>query len=111
MMQRLYSAFAEGDACRSCSRDTHWIEAEGMTYGGHLPAVFGEAAANAFGPITSDVQGSAAKPDEIIPAGEDRVLALSLPRHGSRRGSRSALCSPLDGPRWSHHEPVVQRIL
>lgn len=64
--------------------DTHWVEAEGMPYGGTYRG-FGEVAANVFGPITSDVEGFTAKPDEIIPAGEDRVLAL-----GTYRGKGAA---------------------
>ncbi len=55
--------------------NTHWVEATGMPYGGTYLG-FGDVAANVFGPITSDVQGFTAKPDEIIPAGEDRVPAL-----------------------------------
>ena len=85
-VQQLYSAFAEGDASRlqELLADTHWVEAAGMPYGGTYSG-FNEIAANVFGPITSDVQGFAAKPDEIIPAGEDRVLVL-----GTYRGNGSA---------------------
>jgi len=85
-VRQLYSAFAEGDGSRlgELLADTNWIEAAGMPYGGTYRG-FGEIAANVFGPITSDVQGFSAKPDEIIPAGEDRVLAL-----GTYRGSGSA---------------------
>ena len=84
-VQQLYSAFAEGDASRLAEllSDTHWVEATGTPYGGTYRG-FGVVAANMFGPITSDVQGFTAKPDEIIPAGEDRVVAL-----GTYRGSGS----------------------
>lgn len=82
-VQQVYTAFAEGDGNRlqELLADTHWVEAAGMPYGGTYHG-FGEIAANVFGPITADVQGFAAKPDEIVPAGEDRVLVL-----GTYRGS------------------------
>lgn len=85
-VQQLYSAFREGDASRmeELLADTQWIEAAGMPYGGTYRG-FAEIAANVFGPIMSDVQGFSAKPDEIIPAGDDRVLAL-----GTYRGTGSA---------------------
>ena len=76
-VRRLYEAFAAGDGARlgELLADTHWVEAAGMPYGGTYRG-FSEVAANVFGPITSDVVGFNAKPDEIIPAGEDRVLAM-----------------------------------
>ena len=84
-VQEVYLAFGEGDGTRlqELLTDTHWIEAAGMPYGGTYQG-FGDVAANVFGPIASDVQGFTAKPDEIFPAGEDRVLAL-----GTYRGSGS----------------------
>lgn len=90
-VQQLYSAFAEGDASRlqEMLADTHWIEAAGMPYGGTYRG-FGEVAANVFGPITNDVQGFTAKPDEIIPAGDDRVLALGTYRGGGSAGEVAA---------------------
>jgi ketosteroid isomerase-like protein len=80
-IQNVYSAFAAGDASslQELLAETHWIEAQGMPYGGIYHG-FGEIAANVFRPITTDVQGFTAKPDEIIPAGEDRVLALGTYR-------------------------------
>jgi ketosteroid isomerase-like protein len=85
-VRQIYSEFAEGDADRlqELLSETHWAEAAGMPYGGTYRG-FGEIAANVFGPITSDVQGFNARPDEIIPAGEDRVLAM-----GTYRGTGSA---------------------
>lgn len=84
-VKQLYSAFADGDAARlqELLADTHWVEAAGMPYGGTYRG-FGEVAANVFGPIMNDVQGFTAAPDEIIPAGEDRVLAT-----GTYRGTGS----------------------
>ena len=85
-VQQVYSAFAAGDAARlqELLADTHWVEAAGLPYGGTYRG-FGEIAANVFGPISSDVQGFTAKPDEILPAGDDRVLTL-----GTYRGTGSA---------------------
>jgi len=85
-VRQLYSAFAEGDMPRlgELLADTHWVEAAGMPYGGTYRG-FGEVATNVFGPMMNDVQGFTATPDEIIPAGDDRVLAL-----GAYRGSGSA---------------------
>ena len=86
IVQQLYSAFANGDAAalKDLLADTHWVEAAGMPYGGTYRG-FGEVAANVLGPIGGDVEGFSAKPDEIIPAGEDRVLAT-----GTYRGKGSA---------------------
>lgn len=91
-VQQLYSAFAEGDMPRlgELLADTRWVEAAGMPYGGTYRG-FGEVAANVFGPIMNDVQGFTAKPDEIIPAGDDRVLALGT-YHG--RGSGGEVATP-----------------
>ena len=105
-VQQLYSAFAEGDASRlgELLADTQWIEAEGMPYGGTYRG-FGEIAANVFGPITSDVQGFTAKPDEIITRGRGSSVGagnLSRQRIGWR--SRNSLCSSLDGQGRPRHE-------
>jgi ketosteroid isomerase-like protein len=85
-VQQVYSAFAEGDAARlqELLADTHWIEAAGLPYGGTYRG-FSEVAANVFGPIANDVREFTANPDEIIPAGDDRVLTL-----GTYRGNGSA---------------------
>lgn len=91
-VQQVYSAFAGGDIAKlqQLLCDTHWIEAAGTPYGGTYRG-FGEIAANVFGPIGTDVEGFTAKPDEIIPAGEDRVLALGTYRG---RGSSGELAAP-----------------
>ena len=51
---------------------------------------FGQIAENVFGPITDDVQGFTASPDEIIEAGEDRVLALGFYRGSGSTGEVAA---------------------
>ena len=85
-VQQLYSAFDEGDISRlqDLLADTHWVEAAGMPYGGVYRG-FGEVANSVFGPIANDIQRFTAQPDEIIPAGDNRVLAL-----GTYRGQGSA---------------------
>ena len=85
-VQGIYEAFGRGDveALASLFEGLEWHEAEGMPYGGvyrGAEAIFG----NVIGPISRDVQGFSARPDELIPAGEDRVLAL-----GRYRGAGSA---------------------
>lgn len=91
-VQDLYSAFAEGNMSRleEMLADTRWVEAAGMPYGGIYHG-FREIAGSVFGPITNDVQGFTAKPDEIIPAGDDRVLALGTYRG---RGSAGDVATP-----------------
>ena len=91
-VQQLYSAFAEGNmsSLEQLLANTHWVEAAGMPYGGTYRG-FGEVAANVFGPITNDVEEFTAKPDEIIPAGDDRVLALGTYRG---RGSAGNVAAP-----------------
>lgn len=92
VIEQLYAAFAAGDGAKlgEILADTHWVEAEGMPYGGTYRG-FGEIAANVFGPITSDVDGFSARPDEIIAAGDDRVLALG---HYRGRGASGEVDVP-----------------
>ncbi len=73
----VYQAFGGGDveAIGGLLAEVEWHEAEGLPYGGvyrGAEAVF----QNVFGPIARDVQGFAARPQELLPVGEDRVLAL-----------------------------------
>jgi len=57
---------------------------------------------NVFGPILTDVEGSTAEPDEVLPLDQTRVVALG--RHGGRRSQRPGACpvrAHLDGhQRW-----------
>lgn len=91
-VQQLYAAFAAGDmdALAAILSDTHWSEAAGMPYGGVYRG-FAEIAANVFGPITADVEGFTARPDEILPAGDNQVLALGTYRG---RGARAEVATP-----------------
>ena len=92
VVKGLYAAFADGNGERLSQllSDTHWVEAAGMPYGGVYRG-FGEVAENVFGPIGRDVSGFTAIPEEIMPAGEDRVLSV-----GTYRGTGSA--GPLEAP-------------
>ncbi|MCA1748575.1 MAG: nuclear transport factor 2 family protein [Parasphingopyxis sp.] len=85
-VRSVYDAFAKGDmeALATLLADTEWYEAEGMPYGGHYRG-FQKIAANVFGPIAGDVENFTARPDEILPLGEDRAIAF-----GTYRGQGSA---------------------
>ena len=82
----LYRAFAasDGEALGALIGDTDWIEAAGGPYGGTYRGL-GEVAANVFGAIARDVEGFSAVPDEILPVGDDKAIAL-----GFYRGTTSA---------------------
>ena len=107
-VQKLYDAFAAGDgaALSALLADTQWIEARGMPYGGTYSG-FAQIAENVFGPIGRDVRDFTARPEELLPIGDDQVLAL-----GRYRGTTDA--GPLDtrfghlwtvaGDRISHFE-------
>ena len=89
-VQRVYDAFAAGDGASLSTLlgETQWVEASGGPYGGTYQG-FGEIAENIFGPIGRDVREFTARPDELLPIGENRVLAL-----GRYRGSTGA--GPMD---------------
>lgn len=77
VIERLYEAFASGDmgSVADLLADTDWHEAEGMPYGGHYSGAT-QIFENVFVRIANDIHGFAARPDELLPAGDDRVLAL-----------------------------------
>ncbi len=92
LVRSAYEAFGRGDTetVGSLLAETEWHEAEGMPYGGTYTgaeAIFG----NVFGPITQDVEGFTAAPDEILDAGEEKVVSLG--RYGGR-GSNGAVDVP-----------------
>ncbi|MEO7635925.1 MAG: nuclear transport factor 2 family protein [Sphingomicrobium sp.] len=97
---KLYAAFAagDGDALGGLIGDTHWVEAAGGPYGGVYRGL-GEVADKVFGPIGRDVGGFTAVPDEILPVGDDRAIAL-----GFYRGSTAA--GPLE-TRFAHLATVA----
>ena len=73
----LYAAFARGDVptvLAGFADDIEWREAEGMPYGGVYRG--GEAVlANVFGPISTDVEGFAVTPEQLVGSG-DTVAAI-----------------------------------
>ena len=107
-VNRLYEAFASGDgtALSELLADTYWVEARGVPYGGTYRG-FAQIFENVFAPIGRDVRDFSANPDELLPIGENRVLAL-----GRYRGRTDA--GPMDirfghlwtvaGGRMSHFE-------
>lgn len=86
-VRSLCAAFGSGDMDRvsAAIANTNWQEAEGMPYGGNYLGA-GEVFENFFGRIAADVQDFSAQPDELLPAGDDRVLALGRYRGRGRQG-------------------------
>ena len=107
-VSQLYDAFAAGDGA-TLSRllgETQWIEARGGPYGGKYRG-FAEIAEQVFGPIGRDVREFTARPDELLPIGENRVLALGYYRGTTDAGpldTRFAHLWTVDGGRMSHFE-------
>jgi uncharacterized protein len=77
VLAKLYEAFAgsDGEALGALLGDVDWIEARGGPYGGTYRGL-GEVAENVFGRIAADVRNFSAVPDEIVPVGSDRAIAL-----------------------------------
>jgi len=77
VIQCLYEAFGSGDmeAVGRLIANTDWHEAKGMPYGGRYQGS-AEVFENVFSRIAADVEGFSATPDELLLAGDDRVLAL-----------------------------------
>ncbi len=107
-VEGLYRAFATGDgeSLSSLLGDTEWVEASGGPYGGDYQG-FGAIAENVFGPIGRDVRDFTAVPDELLPVGDRRVLALGRYRGATGAGPldiRFAHLWTVDGNRISHFE-------
>lgn len=87
VVRGLYEAFGTGDMDRVAAAIAHieWNEAEGMPYGGCYRGA-GEVFENVFARIASDVPDFSARPDELLPTGDDRVLALGRYRGTGRNG-------------------------
>ena len=108
VLGRLYAAFAVGDgeALGKLIGDTHWVEATGGPYGGVYRGL-GEVTENVFGPIGRDVTNFTAVPDEILPVGDSRALALGFYRGQTGAGpleTRFAHLATVDGDSISHFE-------
>lgn len=87
VVRDIYEAFGSGDMDRVATMiaRTEWHEMEGMPYGGTYSGA-DEVFQNVFGRIAADVENFSARPDQIIPAGDDRVLALGRYRGSGRKG-------------------------
>ena len=77
VVRSAYEAFGQGDmdTVAAMLATTEWHEAAGMPYGGTFTgaqAIFD----NVLGPITQDVDGFTARPDEILDGGADTVVSL-----------------------------------
>ncbi len=108
VLGKLYRAFAagDGDALGALIGECHWVEAAGGPYGGVYRGL-GEVAENVFGPIGRDVEQFTAIPDEILPVGENRAIALGFYRGRTSAGpleTRFAHLATVDGDRITHFE-------
>ena len=84
----LYEAFGRGDvpaALGLMSEDIEWHEADGMPYGGvyHGPQ---QVAEKVFGPITTDVEGFAVSPQQLIASGDTVVAVVRYTGTGKMSG-------------------------
>jgi ketosteroid isomerase-like protein len=77
------------DTVSALIADTEWHEAEGMPYGGRYRGSR-EVFEQVFSRIAVDVEEFSAQPDELIPAGDDRVLALGRYSGTAKNGKLDA---------------------
>ncbi|HLW95986.1 MAG TPA: nuclear transport factor 2 family protein [Solirubrobacteraceae bacterium] len=93
-VKSLYAAFARGDipaVLDGFAEDIEWHEAEGMPYGGVYRG--GDAVLqNVFGPISTDVEGFAAAPEEFVGSGDTVAVVVRYTGVGKVSGK------PLDVP-------------
>jgi ketosteroid isomerase-like protein len=108
VVRGLYAAFGSGDmeGVSAALAGTDWLEAEGMPYGGRYRGA-GEIFENVFGRIAADLQNFSARPDELLPAGDDRVLALGRYRGLGRQGELDAAFAHL----WTVHEGEIVKFV
>lgn len=104
----LYRAFAadDGEALGALIGDATWIEAAGGPYGGTYRGLR-DVAENVFGPIARDVDEFSAVPDEILPVGEEKAIALGFYRGSTVAGPleiRFAHLATVEGDRIIHFE-------
>lgn len=92
IVRSAYEAFGNGDteALGRLLSPTEWHEADGMPYGGVYNG-FEAIAGNVFGPINEDVKGFTARPDEVLDAGDQKVVSLG--RYGGQGAN-----GPVDVP-------------
>lgn len=108
LVSSLYEAFGSGDMDKAGAllANTHWEEMAGMPYGGHYSGAE-EIFRSVFGPLASDVRDFSARPDDIVPAGEDRVLALGRYRGEGRMGPLDAAFAHL----WTIRDGAIVRFV
>lgn len=77
LVRSVYDAFGSGDmeALGGFLATTEWHEAGGMPYGGVYTG-FEAIAGNVFGPINEDVVSFSARPEEVLDAGDEKVVSL-----------------------------------
>lgn len=87
VVRDIYEAFGSGDMEKVAAliERTEWHEADGMPYAGCYRRS-DEVFQNVFGRIAADVEGFSARPDELLPAGDDRVLGVGRYRGKGRGG-------------------------
>ncbi|HUE79430.1 MAG TPA: nuclear transport factor 2 family protein [Sphingomicrobium sp.] len=92
LIERLYASFAAADmgSVADLLAETEWHEAQGMPYGGRYNGA-NEVFENVFLKIGQDVEGFSARPDELLPVGENRVLALGRYRGKGKSGEVDAV--------------------
>jgi ketosteroid isomerase-like protein len=94
IVKGLYEAFARGDVpsvLGGFAPDIEWHEADGMPYGGVYRGA--EAIAeNVFGPISTDVEGFAIVPEQLIANGDTVAAVVRYTGTGKATGK------PLDLP-------------
>jgi ketosteroid isomerase-like protein len=85
-----YDAFARGDlpaVLEMFTDDIEWYEAEGMPYPGERPFRGPQAVAeNVIVPLSTDVEGFAVAPEELIPAGATVVAVTRYTGTGKETG-------------------------
>ena len=108
LIGRLYQAFGSGDmgTVADLIADTDWHEAEGMPYGGRYRG-HREVFENVFARIAGDIENFSARPDEILPAGDNCVLALGRYRGTGKAGDLDAGFAHL----WTVEDGCITRFV
>ena len=77
-----------------------------MPYGGRYRGIE-QIAANVFGPIAGDVENFTARPDEILPLGDDRTIAFGTYRG---RGAKGEVAVPFAHV-WTVNDGAIARFV
>jgi len=108
LVHSAYEAFARGDMdiVTGMLAETEWHEAEGMPYGGIFTgaeAILG----NVLAPISQDIEGFIAHVDEVLDAGDEKVVSLG--RYGGQ-GAKGAVDIPFAHV-WTIRDGKVMRFV